>query len=444
MRWILLLLIPALLLAGDNQGSQVIQTYKQAIETWIPIFKNAGYFLFGTFALIALVLEFGFKATQGDIDLGSVLGALIRNILIFGIFKAFIDMNFLGIIFDSFKQLGGMANAASGVSTPVSADTLLDIAYELMGALKDKTSWFHVSASIGIMIIGVIAVLAIIWMGVLLVMVYVKFLVMWGVSPLFLALGVLPQTRSWAMGAITSTISAAFEYMLIKLIMGLSIATIKTYGAKAVQEDGSLFTLLIVALVAIGLSQMVNSIASGMFSGTGTGTSASGFQMARSAAMGAVAGLVGGGLAAASREAAKSSSSGPEGSGGAAGGSSPGGGGGSAAAGAAAASGAATPSGAGGQQGGSNSGGGWKQAAFTGMKIAAGAAAGAVSGAVKGAAGLSTQEAGKKSARATVAAMNGVAAGAKWLNEKRKGDGTNKDRHGFDTSLVKGKGQNHA
>ena len=406
--WIVFFLImPAVVMAGNNEGSTVLNTYTHAITAWIPVMQNSAYWLFGTLAMIAFVLEFGFKLLNNDIELGSVMASLIKIILIFGLFKAFMDWQWIYEIFRSFQILGNKANAAAGVSTQVSVDTLTDSAFELMGAITDASSIFHPADSLALFFIGFVAVIAIIWLGVELLTTYVKFLIMWSLSPLFLALGVLNHTRQWAMSAITATMGVALEYMLIKLVIGLSISTVKDYAKKAMDDDGSLFSLLIMALLISGLARMVHGIASSMFSGQPGANSSSGFQAARTATMAAAAAAVGGGVAAYSqvKEAAAADSKG---------------------------------------SGGSSSGGGGRASTFA--KVAAGAAAGAMSGGVKGSLGFHTHNAGQKSGKAMAAglgkAMSAMGSNSGSSSNKAESasggsSASTKDRNGFDTSLLK-------
>jgi len=405
---IFLLMVPVLAMAGNNQGSTVLNTYSHAITSWIPVMQKSAYWLFGTLALIAFVLEFGFKLLNNDIELGSVMASLVKMVLVFGLFQAFLDWQWIYVIFDSFQTLGDKANAAAGVSTKVSIDTLTDSAFELMGAITDAGSWFHPADSLALFFIGFIAVIAIVWLGVELLTTYVKFLIMWALSPLFLSLGVLNHIRNWALSAITATMGVALEYMLIKLVIGLSISTIKDYAKKAMEDDGSLFSLLIITLLISGLARMVHGIASSMFSGQPGANSSSGFQAARTATMAAAAAAVGGGMAAYSqvKEAAAADSQG---------------------------------------SGGGSGGGGGRASTFA--KVAAGAAAGAVSGGVKGSLGFHTHSAGQKSGKAMAAGLGKAmsAMSSAGGSSSKKADSASggssastKDRNGFDTSLLKG------
>ena len=388
---VIVLFLPILLFAGSNDGSAVLKTYTTAVTNWIPVVTEVAYKLFYFFALFSLILEFGFKFLNNDIELGSIASSLIKIILIFGLFKAFIDWQWLYVIFDSFNTLGDKINTSAGISTKVSADTLTDSAYELMKTISKEVNWYRID----VYFIGLIAIIAIIWLSVELITSYVKFLIMWAISPLFLAMGVFSHTRQWALSAITAIVSAALEYMLIKLVIGLSISVIKIYAKKAVSSDGSLFTLLTIVLIIFGLTKMVHGIVSSMFSGHLGANNISGFQAAKQTAQAAMGGLVGGAMGAYSQ--IKNASS---------------------------------PSANTSQSSQSTSGNSAQSQKAKVASVIGGAIAGAMSGGVKGAFGYSTYNVGNKSGKG-VANIFGFSA-----NSNKDNDSSSKDRNGFDTSLI--------
>ncbi len=391
---VIVLFLPILLFAGNNDGSDVLKTYTTAVTSWIPTITSVAYKLFFIFAFFALVLEFGFKLLNNDIELGSIFASLVKIILIFGLFQAFIDWQWLYVIFSSFDKLGDTVNVSAGVSVKVSADTLTDSAYELMKAITKNVSWYRVD----VYFIGLIAIISIVWLSVELITTYIKFLIMWAISPLFLAMGVFNHTRQWALSAITATISVSLEYMLIKLVIGLSLSTINIYAKKATSSDGSLFSLLIIVLIIFGLTKMVHGIVSSMFSGHLGANNNSGFQAAKQSAQAAMGGLVGGAMGAysqiknASNPSVNTSQSSQSTSG--------------------------------------NLAQSEKSKKSKVASVAVGAMAGAISGGVKGAFGYSTYNAGNKSGKG-VANMFGFSD-----NSNNDNDSSSKDRNGFDTSLI--------
>ena len=296
---LLFLIATVCIFASNNQGSATLATYKIGSSAWYPIFKQASLYLFAALATIELVIVFGMKAAKGDIEFVSVIGELIKITLIFGLFKIFYaNPAWMDAIFQGFSTLGNQANAAAGASTIISIDDLTDSAAELLAAINENQSWWKPADSIVLGLIGLIAALTILFLGIELLVTYVKFLVYLNLSVLFFAFGALGYTRQWAYNAVTNIIKSGVEYMLVKLIIGLSIANIKTQAPIAMSKEGSLFALLITVLMIFGLIRMIHPIVESFFSGAGAANSGSLGGMAKGAMMGAGVGAVGGGAAA--------------------------------------------------------------------------------------------------------------------------------------------------
>ena len=243
---LLFLLAPVLIYASDNLGSTTLSTYKIGSSAWYPIFQGASFYLFGVLAIIELVIVFGMKAIKQELEIAGIFAELIRLTLLFGLFLNFYaNPDWMDAIFQGFSTLGNQGNTAAGVSTVVSIDTLTDSAAELLKAINENQSWWKPVDSIVLGLIGLIAALTILFLGIELLVSYVKFLLYLNLSVLFFAFGAFGHTRQWAYNAVTNIIKSGTEYMLIKLIIGLSIANIKTQAPLAMSSEGSLFSLLI-------------------------------------------------------------------------------------------------------------------------------------------------------------------------------------------------------
>lgn len=296
---LLFLLAPVLIYAQTNNlGSTTLSTYQIGSSAWYPIFKQASLWLFGALATIELVIVFGMKAIKGELEIGGIFAELIRLTLLFGLFMNFYaHPEWIDSIFQGFSTLANQANSAAGVSTVVSIDTLTDAAAELLSSINEQQSWFKPVDSIVLGLIGLIAALTIIYLGIELLVAYVKFLLFLNLSVLFFAFGAFAYTRQWAYNAVTNIIKSGTEYMLIKLVIGLAIANIKTQAPIAMKTEGSLFALLITVLMISGITRMIHSISDSFISGMGAANSGSLGGMAKGAMMGAGAGLVGGAAA---------------------------------------------------------------------------------------------------------------------------------------------------
>jgi P-type conjugative transfer protein TrbL len=396
---LLFLLTPILVYAQTNNlGSTTLSTYQIGSSAWYPIFKQASLWLFGALATIELVIVFGMKAIKGELEIGGIFAELIRLTLLFGLFINFYaHPEWIDSIFQGFSTLGNQANAAAGVSTVVSIDTLTDAAAELLSAINKEQSWWSPVDSVILGLIGLIEALTIIFLGIELLVAYVKFLLFLNLSVLFFAFGAFGHTRQWAYNAVTNIIKSGTEYMLIKLVIGLDIANIKTQAPLAMKSEGSLFALLITVLMIFGITRMIHSIADSFISGMGAANSGSLGGMAKGAMMGAGAGLAGGAAAGLSQVKAATAAGEMAGS-------------------------PSIPNIPGSSGGGSsteNTGksGNFMNSAKSAAKnvsaVGLGAIGGAASGAIKGAAGFSHHGAGSKTGSGVGKSINAASAAAK-------------------------------
>lgn len=298
--FLFLLISPIIIYAdGNNLGSTTLNTYKIGASNWYPIFKQASLWLFVSLATIELVIVFGMKALKGELEITGIFVELIRLTLLFGLFSAFYaNPAWMDAIFQGFSTLGNQGNVAAGVSTVVSIDTLTDSAAELLSAINENQSWWKPADSIILGLIGLIAALTILFLGIELLVTYVKFLLYLNLSVLFFAFGAFAHTRQWAYNAVVNIIKSGIEYMLIKLVIGLAITNIKTQAPLAMKSEGSLFALLITVLMIFGIIKMIHGVSESFFSGQGTSNSGSMSGMAQGAMMGATTGATGGASAA--------------------------------------------------------------------------------------------------------------------------------------------------
>ncbi len=421
---LLFLLAPVLIYATDNLGSTTLSTYKIGSSAWYPIFLGASFYLFGVLAIIEVVLVFGMKAIKGELEIGGIFAELIRLTLLFGLFLNFYaNPEWMDAIFQGFSTLGDQGNAAAGVSTVVSIDTLTDAAAELLSTINENQSWFKPVDSIVLGLIGLIAALTIIFLGIELLVSYVKFLLYLNLSVLFFAFGAFAHTRQWAYNAVTNIIKSGTEYMLIKLVIGLAIANIKTQAPLAMKTEGSLFALLITVLMIFGITRMIHGVAESFFSGQGAANSGSLGGMAKGAMTGAAAGVVGGAAAGLSQVKAAAEAGEMAGSSGGGGSNIPG-----------------SPGGGSNTENTGKSGNfinSAKSAAKSVSAVGLGAMGGATSGAIKGAAGFSTHSAGNKSGAGIGKAIVGAANAMKGNNSNSSETNTN-DSDNVDGRISKG------
>ncbi|RRS29866.1 MAG: hypothetical protein P794_09460 [Epsilonproteobacteria bacterium (ex Lamellibrachia satsuma)] len=286
------------LAAGNNIGSDVVSIYKISTSKWYPIFKQASQYIFWALAVIELIWIFSIKAIEGSLEIQGVFSQLIRLTLIWGVFlNFFAHPEWFDTLISGASVLGNKANAAAGVSTVVSIDTLSDSAFAILAAVGDAQSIWKPASSIVIGLIGIFAAVGVLFLGVKLLMVYVKFLISVYSSVLFFGFSAMGITRHIAINSFWAMLKSALEYMFLKLVIGLSIANITNYSKVAMTDEGSLFALFIIVLFIGGIAQMVGGLVEGWFSGMGTATSDHANSVLKGMAIGAGTGMVGGAAA---------------------------------------------------------------------------------------------------------------------------------------------------
>ena len=97
---VLITVLPLNLLAISVPATQdptlyddIVDSFIASANQWQPIFQNLGYRIFVALAAIQIVLELGFMAARGEIELGGVVATFMRMFLIFGIFYGLIGIS---------------------------------------------------------------------------------------------------------------------------------------------------------------------------------------------------------------------------------------------------------------------------------------------------------------------------------------------------------------
>ena len=369
-----LLFTPYLLADGNNLGSATMQTYQLATAKWWSVFQAVSLYIFWFLAVIELTIVLVIKKLLKDLDLMTWAIELMKIALLFGFFQFFLGNQILDVFFLGFSELAGKASPSA---TLISIDTLTAASGNLLNAINEEQSWWKPADSILLGFIGLIAALSILYVGIALLVTYVKFLILLNLSILFMGFGAWEYTRQWAINGIINLIKVSIEYMLLKLVIGLYIDTIKIQAPIAMKSEGSLFALLITVLIIAGIVKMVPSLVESFFTGHGPSSNDSASGILKGSAMGAAAGAVGGAMGAIS--ATKTASA------------------------------AATSSSSPTVPGMSGTGSKPNFMKSPATSAVAGAAMGAASGAIKGALGFNTHNAGQKTGGAMGAAFSKMA-----------------------------------
>lgn len=261
---------------GDNIGGGILKEFQSATSNWYGTFQSIAKTLFASLAMIELVIVFGFMALQGNMDFGPIFASLIKNILLFGLFIAFIDnKDWFSSIVQGFEQL---ADKASG--TPISLSDIFNLSLDVFRATMtetDKLPIIDVSERLELIITGLIAALAILFLGIELLLAAAKFLIMLNAGVFFFAFGALNYTRQWAYNTANNFVKFGVEILFIKLIISLAFTVIPKSAAEVVSSDTNAFSTIMVALTFLVLAKTVHPLAESIFTGGGVSNNSSSF-----------------------------------------------------------------------------------------------------------------------------------------------------------------------
>ncbi|MDD3466417.1 MAG: type IV secretion system protein [Campylobacterales bacterium] len=280
--FVALLLLPIFCFAditGENQSSSLLATFSTASDSWRAVILPSAMWLLGTLLTISLIWDVGLNMLSNGLDFNYLVFSLIRFTIIGGFFLALLQYpEWLSSIPLSFSALADKANGG----TPIDPDSILDYGLMIVGKLWDGISVFALGDSLIIVIVGIVLIIAFAIMAAQLISVMVKIYVILALAPLAFSLGGLAQTRQIAANPFFAIIKAGAELMLIKLFMGLILTKMANYADKINNDNGSLLTMVAVAIIMVTVTQMIGGIVESVFSGSLAATSISGASSAAS------------------------------------------------------------------------------------------------------------------------------------------------------------------
>ncbi|HIP62215.1 MAG TPA: hypothetical protein EYG98_06630 [Sulfurovum sp.] len=272
---VLIILLPLNLLATSVPATQdptlyddIVDSFIASANQWQPIFQNLGYRIFVALAAIQIVLELGFMAARGEIELGGVVATFMRMFLIFGIFYGLIGTpNFFINWFNSFNLLADQANSAAG-GTAVHAANLFAAADQIFHLAIDNFSLFSFGKSMALILASFLAGILLVLLSIELLITILKFYFTLYINIIMMGFAALQQTRQWAINGITNLLKIGLELLMIKLIIGLSITTIMQFANDASNNDNqSLIYLVILVLSLFSLAKMIHPMVESFFTG---------------------------------------------------------------------------------------------------------------------------------------------------------------------------------
>lgn len=396
-------------LLAENKSNNLVSKVQTKLKTEIKAMeskiKPAAIWVFWTFALIEIVIVFGFMLMKQELEIGPIFANLIRLILIFGLFFWFFqNSSVLESIVNGFKTLGTQANP-----TPEFAlDSVIEQIADMWTKIGNAVTIRDIGNSILMVILGAGATVAIVFLVGKFLTVYMFFLFSLYVGVLFFAFASLSYTRQWAINGITSIVRSGAKMMVTMLVIGLMFNLINIAIEEATTDSGSLIYLFIISFLAWSFTHGIDSWVDSYFTGMGSGENMAGVQLAKDMMMGSMAGAVGGTMA--GYNAVKTASSGTNET--------------------------STNS-----SGSSSSGNKTWEATKTASGAIAGGFAGAITGGLKGGMGFNITNAGQKSGTGVVAGVQKTASLVKSAvggnNQSNNSQTSNKDRNGFNMDNLK-------
>lgn len=274
---------------GADNSDDITARISSGLSSWIPTVKTACLWVFGTLAVIDITWTFSKIALRG-FELGEFLSELVKKIIYIGIFLFLFNIDiWLQTIFDSFIQLSASVNGGAISVTPSSVITnafnIAKIIFNSMSVLEPGQSVFKA-------LVGLIILVAFIFMAVDLLIAYVKFYLLSVISFFAFALGGLSHFKSIGLNPILASIKIGIEVFIIQALMALCIKSIQNAFVElsAGEKTDTMLQILIMSLIFAMITRVVPTIIEATFSG-GLGESAgaaAGFRAVGAMAAGAV------------------------------------------------------------------------------------------------------------------------------------------------------------
>ena len=293
--WVLLLSIVAVQAHAGAMGidnadifDSILARFANTATGWGTKMVDYGTWLFWSLTLISMVWTYGMMALK-KADIQEFLAETIRFFVTTGFFL-WILRNGPAIsmsIIDSMRQIGA---DVSGLTRGVSPSGIVDIGFDVLSKVVDKSSiWSPSSSIVGLFVAGIILViLALVAVNLLLVLISAWMLAYGGIF--LLGFGGSRWTQDMAIAYYKQVLGVAVQTLAMILIVGISRSFIDQYY-DAIGNDMALkelFVMLVVAIIMLALVNKIPPMLAGIVSGGGSGGSGIG-NFGAGAALGAAA-----------------------------------------------------------------------------------------------------------------------------------------------------------
>lgn len=265
----------------------ILQRFSNTASGWGSKMVQYGTWLFWSLTLLSMVWTYGMMALK-KADIQEFFAETIRFFTVTGFFL-WILQNGPAISIAIINTMRQIASEASGLSKVVSPSGIVDIGFDILCKVVDRSSiWSPSSSIVGLLVAGVIlVVLALVAINMLMMLISAWLLAYGGIF--LLGFGGGRWTQDIAINYYKTVLGIAMQTFTMILIVGIGKSFIDQYYA-AMGNDMALkelFVMLVVSIILLSLVNKLPPMIGGIVGGGGSGGGTGGF--GAGAAVGAAA-----------------------------------------------------------------------------------------------------------------------------------------------------------
>jgi len=265
----------------NNLPSDTMSKFDTMISQFYTPIKTPAIWLFVTLGLIQLVITFGFMLLRGEFELGAVMATLIRFILLFGLFWAFFNhIDWMKDIFNSFTKIADNASKGSVSSLDKAVEKLAQL-WDFINKAVDKNGWKDFADSFSLYMIGIIETIVVSLLIGYALMTYAFFIFSIYVGVLWIGFGSFDYTRSWAINSVVNILRWGAKWMMQLLIISVTFTIVNSATLNNNSDFYDYLVLVIISLMMVTVSFGSNSFVDSYFNGHGGGDNNAGVAMAQ-------------------------------------------------------------------------------------------------------------------------------------------------------------------
>lgn len=277
----LFLLVPMLLVCGmahaapglsevSGSASGLLELLQKNAAEWGPRLTQYAMYLLFALGLIQLVITFGFKALDGNFELGGIVADLLRFIMVMGFFMAMIEYfpSWGGMVVDSFRKAAG---TATGLGKDVSPGEMFWIAVNFGWRIVKDISMFGLGTAIITGLMALVVLFCFTFIACFMFVTLVESFIVINAAVLFMGFGGSSWTREFAMAPIKYLVSVGAKLFVLTLIVGIIIKSSNDWLAAYNGDMLSLMTLGGLAFICAYMTKTIPEMVAGMTSGASMG-----------------------------------------------------------------------------------------------------------------------------------------------------------------------------